>query len=172
MTRDDWKEQYKHMKRWRDRLNDPSSFQMESDPHLFRDSLFAFFISCFHLGDWLQFCGLENAMKHAKDDEYLGICRGIADGSKHFKLTKKHSSEFFRTNIGTLEGPYFGSTTGASTFDLNSIPCPESILPVKNGECFVTIENKDPINMLDLADSCIASWDKYIKENGLNPPCS
>lgn len=170
MNHDDWKDQYKRMIRWKNRLISLPKELEKFDPYMLQDYLFAFFVNCFHLGDWLKKCGQKDAIQFAIKDRYLGICRGLAHGSKHFILnhedkTKQYISQHFRINIASEEGILAQSSTGFSGMN-PSWPIPSYLKP---GDCIVIIGDGE-FDLFDLVDACINSWDCYIKTHGLIPP--
>jgi len=82
-------EQYKRVKRWHERfksIDEGKDHNIASD--YYQDEIYAFFINCHHLKDWII---SEPAIGINKDEienfinksEYLSICADLCIGSKH-----------------------------------------------------------------------------------------
>lgn len=174
--RDEWKDQYNRMIRYRERLN---SYEPPNQILYFQDDLYTFFQHCYSLKDWMIYCGFKGAEEHVNKNQCLIICAALANTTKHLELNiekpwikARYGDEPYRFFIGTEEGFYMGSSTAASTFySYAETPTPYDIMKLKSGDCVVINLNTNEIyNMLDLADKCIDAWDIFIKHNGQIPP--
>ena len=85
-----WREQYDRMRRWLTRV---AEFKAVDDRGV--DDFHAFFLTCFHLKDWLQNDSAldkkigADAEGLVNDNEWLGIYADVANGSKHLRLDKR-----------------------------------------------------------------------------------
>jgi hypothetical protein len=88
-----WKDQWNRMIRWKadlDRTYCGRSDGLGTEDAL--DHALAFFVACFHLGDWLQHDGFTGARAYAKSDPALRVCRDLANGHKHLVLDRSASA--------------------------------------------------------------------------------
>jgi hypothetical protein len=124
------------------------------DKEAYDDDVVSFFIHCYHIRDWLIHLNKSGITKQQVDlyiNKYqaLKICSDLANGSKHYKLTRS-----LRTN----SQPYI-SGTGVS-----------SIWHTGNGggevmRCIYTISsNAEFFDALELAKECIQLWGSFINE--------
>ncbi len=172
MKSDAWINQYKRMIRWRDTIIKAFPIQSDEEYIYLNDYYFSFFVECNHLGDWLQKCSYDNAIRYRDANKHLDICRGIANGNKHFKITKRtesYKSSFYRTFISTKNFILAKSSTGHSGLhELGEIP--EHIkpsLPLKVGDCMVVTDDRT-YTMLELVEQCISSWNEFLKLEGID----
>jgi len=90
-----WREQYDRMLRWFERLHAAGEINEQR-----RDDFYAFFVTCFHLKDWLQNDPLvsksagKKAEKLVNDKRSLQACADIANGVKHLVRTNKNLVRF------------------------------------------------------------------------------
>ena len=92
-------EQYQRLIRWRDRLK-PIAEGRESpiSAEYYRDDLYAFFLNCYHLKDWIKY---DPDVPHLKDlvepyineSESLKICADLCNGLKHLSLDRGSRSK-------------------------------------------------------------------------------
>lgn len=90
-----WKGQLRRIERWHRRLTEAA--QIGSDD--LEDFSYAFFQNAFHLRDWLvkDFPHLKRNIEAAfSANNELGVCRDIANATKHFKIDRRASVD---TNI-------------------------------------------------------------------------
>jgi hypothetical protein len=84
-----WHEQYERMLRWLERLSESTT---HDDRHL--DDFHAFFITCFHLKDWLQEDPAVDTKIRGEVEGFLAsnlwlrLCADLANGSKHLDVNK------------------------------------------------------------------------------------
>ena len=92
MNESKYLEQYKRMKRWYRRFEDINKGRNHNvDSDNYQDEVYAFFISCYHLKDWIINDGNSGISKNSVErfvhnDTYLKICGDICNGVKHLKL--------------------------------------------------------------------------------------
>jgi hypothetical protein len=86
--KDGWKSQYARMCRWHQRLSDVRPQDEE-------DFLFAFYMSCYHMRDWL--CS-DNAIGKSEWEAFLKQsiplqrCRDLCNGAKHMNIRTDRES--------------------------------------------------------------------------------
>lgn len=90
---EDWHGQWQRIQRWYDRINPrrhnlPDDYMVEAKA-LLLDDVFAFFMNCYHLRDWLIESG---AKARSEVDDYiagndaLALAKDICNGMKHCRL--------------------------------------------------------------------------------------
>lgn len=106
-------EQYKRMLRWYQRFNNIGlgrEHNMDSDNY--KDEVYAFFISCYHLKDWIANDKESGISRDAVEqfvhgNEYLKIAGDICNGVKHLKLDKPKGAtmgeRYFSLSVGIGE---------------------------------------------------------------------
>jgi hypothetical protein len=90
-----WREQYDRMTRWWSRLHEPGPIDERR-----RDDYYTFFVTCFHLKDWLK--NDPSVPKPTRDQvenfvdrrPSLRACADIANGVKHLVRTKEKVVRF------------------------------------------------------------------------------
>ena len=123
----------------------------ESDAY--HDELYAFFLNCYHLKDWLQHDrSVASVVRDIEDyinrSESLSVCADLANASKHLKLTRARvdtdtavARRHFSLGVGTKE------TTLAIRYEVDAA-----------GKTYDGFE---------LSTECVTDWEKYLKEKGL-----
>lgn len=100
-------DQFARVKRWYDRLkkvNDGVQHDRSTDHY--QDEVYAFFINCYHLKDWIRkdvncphiFRRKVNDGDFIKNSVPLSICHDLAIGAKHLEITTPKNDP--STNIG------------------------------------------------------------------------
>jgi hypothetical protein len=148
----EWKGQFERVLRWNERVQGNS-------PHLRDrafatedlDDIFAFFMNCYHLRDWLN---NSKVVGQIKLDEFfrnnleMQVCQDICNGLKHYDLSRpKVDSEFkigrqFEYTSGLLNKPY-------------------------GGVGLFVIAGRDKYNLYELAEKCTHLWTEFLEMNGL-----
>jgi hypothetical protein len=144
-------DQFNRVKRWYGRLEEVNSGKHhDRDTDFYEDDLYAFFMNCYHLKDWiktdsnLKVAGRGQDVEDAvKNDVYMQACEGICNGEKHFgpprnsaKPRPRLQSAHFKVDIshGTIAIDYNVDTGGTLGIML----------------------------ALDLAHKCLDFWNDYI----------
>ncbi len=102
---DGWQGQYERMRRWDKRLenyNCPIVDRIHLDDFL--DTLYTTYQNIFHLKDWLNkenIVDKKTLNDFIKQNKEMGLCRDIANGTKHFALDNNFSigHDFFIMSI-------------------------------------------------------------------------
>jgi hypothetical protein len=116
-------DQFARVKRWYDRLKEVNSGKPhDRDTQFYEDDLYAFFMNCYHLKDWIKHdAGLKKTGKAkdveaaVKSDDYMLVCGGICNGEKHFlPLRPRVQSAHYKLAIpqGTIAIDYEVDTGG------------------------------------------------------------
>jgi len=122
--------------------------EWSSDRDRALDTIFAFYMNCFHLGDWLKesgFCSEGDLRKMRAEYGQLGLCRDIANGMKHMRVDlNNHPTD-----------PNWG--TAAAHVDYlhmdGSIPFGYWVFSLGDGSSF---------DMFDLANQCLDIWRRIL----------
>jgi len=92
---DGWQGQYERMKRWDKRLETFNCQIKDTNQlHDFLDTLYVTYQNIFHLKDWLYKDNILDKNKlndFVNQNKEIGICRDIANGTKHFTLDNNFS---------------------------------------------------------------------------------
>jgi len=144
------------MKRWYDRfeaIDQGRPHDMPSENYL--DEIYAFFLNCYHFRDWLKNDSTlavhiqQSVELHINSSRALILCADICNSLKHLRLTRTRSGENpafgrkqFAVHLGT------GVTTSISLK-------------------YVVITENDTVDAFSLATDCVASWETFLRANGL-----
>lgn len=151
-----YREQYDRMKRWWERfdnLDKGRSHDAVSDSYV--DEIYAFFINCYHVKDWIQQdtgvaqsirCSVEG---YIKQNRSLKLCGDICNALKHLVLTRKPKSG---------EEPVFGK----KQYGLHLGPEPATIT-LK----YEVNTTNGPLDAFQLSTDCVKAWDTFLQSNGL-----
>jgi hypothetical protein len=153
-----FREQYERMKRWYGRFSDIDQGRLHDiSSDYYEDEIYAFFLNCFHLKDWLMNDPATGVTKPQVDSfvnssRSLKLCADICNAHKHLKLSKSRSGE----------SPDFGKKHFSVTLGVSSA-----------GESFPTTisvkyEIESTTGLIDaftLASDCINGWESFIRAN-------
>jgi hypothetical protein len=133
----------------------------ESSVH-YEDDVYAFFINCYHLKDWIKNdpavtakvpsigIDIEAFIGNAPDgNEYLQLCGDICNSQKHFVCNKSNRSR---------ENPKLGSS-----FTLIRVGKSSSIKISWSIHC----GTRGSIDAFVLATECVKAWDSFLSGKGL-----
>jgi hypothetical protein len=142
------------MRRWHMRIRSATAVD-----DLYIDSVYAFFIFCFHFKDWLAAdASVTPTVRDAAEDLIntdfaMQLCADLANGLKHVSATR----------TPRLPTPVFFSTgTPSPEWSTN----PDDYLGV-----LPTIRAADGTfiaNAPEIAELCIATWDTFLRRHGLS----
>lgn len=146
-----YRQQYDRVKRWHARfgaIDQGRAHEMDSDNYV--DEIYAFFLNCFHLKDWLKEdssvppAARGQVEQWLKDNRALRLCADIANALKHLRLTRKQHSD---------ETPSFGKR--AFALDLGAGPTASIALKYE-------IEaTGGAVDAFVLATDCVKAWDEF-----------
>ena len=150
-----YREQYDRMKRLYNRwvaLDEGKVHEIPSDNYV--DDIYAFFLNCYHLKDWIKNDGtvattIQEAVEtHINSNRALKLCADICNSLKHLHLKSSRSGEspaFGRRQFGLDVGA--APTTIKLKYEVNT--------------------STGPIDAFQLATDCIGAWDAFLIANGL-----
>jgi hypothetical protein len=140
-------EQFERAKRWQAALTDADA---SSDISREVDIIYAFFMNCYHLRDWLE---KSEAIEKAKVDDFfkqnkeMRICRDLCNSSKHLVLSE----------------PSFGKDPDLLGDEVTLFM---EYNPI-NEHDFGIVVDYEKFKVLDLARRCIDLWTAFLDENKL-----
>lgn len=145
-------QQFDRVKRWYQRLvlTDPGRpHNLPSD--YYQDEVYAFFLSCYHLKDWIKNdesvgATAEKVEEFINNNEELRLCADICNGIKHLRLTSTRSGQ----------APRFGP----QKFSLQ-VGGPETTISVK----YSIDTSGGPVDAFELATKCLQAWENFIRSN-------
>jgi hypothetical protein len=121
----------------------------------YEDDVYAFFMHCYHLKDWVkndsdikaQMPNIDTDVEHfINDSEALSLCADLCNSLKRLELNRGHSSE----------PRIFGRKRYHHQLNIGS----RSSIRL---EWLVERKDKPPIDALELATESIAEWDKFLQ---------
>lgn len=147
-----WQDQRNRVGRWHKRLSaigrgiPPDMSQAEA-----LDDVYAFFMNCYHLRDWIINSGFRSkadvdAFIEATPD--LALCADICNGLKHFRVKRARSSSNLTWSTASVVTYWFPPGTAA-------------VEPTA-GQQWVFTTDLTKVDMFELADRCIAAWDRFL----------
>jgi hypothetical protein len=158
-------EQLARIKRWKSRIDD---FRFSNSPDIEisnqLDFIYAFFINCYHLKDFLEYSKLVSdkvISKFVEKNIEMQICRYICFESKHCSITQAHSGI---TDSSTGEKVIHGLT---GCIIIEGDPFQEILKydnPIKNGKYSILVNGKN-YDLFELADKCVKLWETFLEEN-------
>ena len=149
-------DQWHRVLRWHARLDRIRKALPEADPEksLALDEVFAFFMNCFQMADWLKNSG-DKPRKEVDDfierSPAMLLCRDICNGVKHFRLDP---------NRPTTTHPNLSS---AASYSREYITTETGPRLVREGGHWVFVTDDGERDMFELADECLAAWRGYLK---------
>jgi len=146
-----WQDQRNRVGRWHKRLSAigrgiPTDMSKEEA----LDDVFAFFMNCYHLRDWIIGSGFKTEDEvdtFIRTNADLALCRDVCVGLKHFRAEPNRA--------------LFDSSWSTATVSVVSTSIPARREPIP-GEHWVITTDKGDVDMFDLADTCIAAWDGFL----------
>lgn len=148
-----YQEQFERMKRWYERIGKIDQGILHNLPSdYYHDVIYAFFLNCYHLKDWIK---NDNDVEQSKKEkvepfisqnECMSVCADICNGIKHLERKSNRSDK----------DPEFGGRK----FSLN-LGGPEPIIKVK----FSIRTKTGTIDAFELASECVQKWEEFIKDN-------
>ena len=151
-----WQDQRARVGRWHKRLF-AIGFGIPTDMSKADalDFVFAFFMNCYHLRDWVIGSGFKpeaDVDAFIRGNPDMALCRDICNGLKHFRIHAKGASA---PNWST-------ATMFPSTTTVPAVPVPVPGREPIPDERWEITTGTDNIDMFDLADRCLAAWDRFL----------
>jgi len=117
------------------------------------DLIYAFFMNCYHLRDWLIKSGHSERVVvdvYIRNSDALRWCRDICNGMKHYRLDPDKTPTYESWTTATVSAVY-----------IDSMPVkPEPI--VGKHWVFVDPASGAQRDMFELADACIRDWAAFL----------
>lgn len=146
-------EQFNRVKRWYERFAATNEGREHSAPSdYYEDDVYAFFINCHHLEDWIKKDpDVGPALGKVKDfinsSWELSVCADVCNGIKHLKRDREGRSKC---------DPRFGSRA----YELK-LGEREQTISVK----YSIDTSSGPIDAFELATKCFQAWQNFIESN-------
>lgn len=147
-----WQDQRNRVGRWHKRLSAIGrGIPTDTSQAEALDEVYAFFMNCYHLRDWIIASGFrprDEVDAFMSGDPDLALCADICNGLKHFRVDPKRawsSSTWSTASVVTFSFP-------PGTAEAEPIP----------GQQWVFTTDGTEIDMFDLADRCVAAWDRFL----------
>jgi hypothetical protein len=143
-----WREQYDRMKRWRARLNESGHAEERR-----RDDIYAFFVCCYHLKDWIKKDASLDEDVHQGVESFvnsnrtLGLAADVANGFKHLERDQK---------------PRVDPSAHVSVVGGFHVGMPE---PALSGIVVAGDQTWEDASVL--ADRCIEEWEGFLRRHRL-----
>jgi hypothetical protein len=146
-----WHEQYQRTRRWYERVSLASSVT-----DYVADDFYAFFVSCWHLKDWLKAdLGVSSTIRgevetFVNGNLWLRLCADLANGAKHLKLDQRArydvQARVERTSILNTD------------FLMAPFPIATVLVVMLGGQ---------PHDPRRVARSCMNAWNTFLADRGL-----
>ena len=142
-------QQFARVGRWYERFEQISRGKLhDTDSDFYQDDVYAFFMNCYHLKDWVR-NDPDAATLSGKVEDFItntpemALCADICNGLKHLTLTKPRSGEnpqfgkrLFKVGVGTQP------TTIAVEYTIDT--------------------TSGPVDAFDLATRCLKAWQAFL----------
>lgn len=152
-------EQYARTQRWYVRFQDivnGKTHEVESDNYI--DDVYAFFMNCYHIRDWLIKDPINPLTQSIVDNHInstiLAVCADICNSIKHLSLDRTPRS-----------GP--APTFGTKTYGLNLSVGNEAKITLQE---FWVHTSVGAINAFELATQCMSAWEAFLNNNARPVP--
>jgi hypothetical protein len=152
-----YREQYERVRRWYLRFKDIDKGRPhDTDSENYVDEIYAFFLNCYHLKDWIRHDPavpeqVRNKVEsHINANTSLRLCADICNSLKHLRLDRTPRS---------VENPTFGK----KCFAVGLGPGLPTTIALK----YVIDTNSGPLDAFTLATECVTDWDRFLSANGL-----
>lgn len=147
-----WPEQYRRMLRWRARLDEPMQ-----DEERRRDDFYAFFVSAYHLADWIKKDGtvdehVRGAAWKFRHTGTLGLAEDVVNGFKHLERDRQARRDA-AAHV----------TVAAKLFQLDMAQ-----LDLAQLGTFAIVGDQTREDAYAVADRCIAEWDAFLRDHRLS----
>jgi hypothetical protein len=149
-----YREQYERMQRSYDRFCEIKSGLADKVSADYEDDVYAFFMHCYHLKDWIKndsdvkvrMPNIDTDVEQfINESEALSLCAALCSSLKRLELNRSQSSE--PRVFGRKRYHYQLNIASKSSIRL---------------EWLVERNKKPPIDALELATESIAEWDKFL----------
>lgn len=148
----DWSDQWERVERWKARLDVIREALPGDGPAKTSalDDVYAFFMNCFHLGDWVWRSGAktkDEVRDFIKNDPDMRLCPNVCTGLKHFRVKPAQALADSNWSTATTYVP-IGFTADGMRMGL--LPARHIVTSSGGRDMFVT------------ADRCVAAWRRFL----------
>ncbi len=152
---DKYLEQYERMQRSYDRFREINSRLADKVSSDYEDDVYAFFMHCYHLKDWIKNDSSVKARmpnigtdveQFINESDALSLCAALCNSLTRLELDRTHSNE--PRIFGRRRYHYQLNIGSRSSVRL---------------QWLVEPNNKPPLDAFELATECIAEWDKFLQ---------
>ena len=153
-------EQWERVKRWHQKVKELDNAEVDLEDNYCLDIVYAFFINCFHLRDWIKNSvpSLENDVmdlfKKSTAPECFKLCADICNGSKHLELNHPKIDKDTKI-ISQSVTVFVGTVTTNRTENENN--------KTKARYSWSIGANDQKFDVYELAQDCVDEWDKFLK---------
>lgn len=149
-------DQWQRVLRWHDRLTPLLTAFPEEEParSYALDDVWAFFMNCYHLRDWLIRAGVKGQQEvddFIDQSEAMQLCRDVANGIKHYRLDPRRPTT---TNANWTTMTYYTYGTYGGPEDELRERAHRIFLPDQAKRFEVTATR----DVFEVADACVAAW--------------
>jgi hypothetical protein len=149
-----WRGQYLRLQRWHRLIHRIGRAKTQTeDTEQEHDFLYAYFQNCYHLRDWLRNSGTLTSkalQEFFRLNEPMGVCRDICNGTKHWHIDHPSVDADFSVGREYVPPDWSGER------------------PHVNESWFI-VSGKNKYDLFEVADTCMALWDSFLRDNGLLP---
>jgi hypothetical protein len=146
-----WQDQHERVSRWHKRLSAiRRGIPTDMSQAEALDEIYAFFMNCYHLRDWIinsEFKLPADVDAFIRGNPDMALCRDICTGLKHFRIRAK--------------GAYSAANWSTASMVTYFFPGGMPDEPIAS-EHWVFTTGETSVDMFDLADRCVAAWDRFI----------
>ena len=145
-------QQLERVMRWYGRFKEISESKNTSQASIHdEDVVYAFFINCYHLKDWIKNDSSQDEMRGKVEEfvnssESLSICADLCNGLKHLTIDKSRSGQ----------NPSFGEKTQRIYYDQT---------PIVVCQGFTINAGANTFDAFDVAGQCMEDWHQFIYLN-------
>ncbi len=146
-----WRGQYERLRRWHDLIHGISRAKAIGETEQQHDFLYAYFQNCYHLRNWLQNSDAvtpEKLQEFFRLNEPMKVCRDICNGTKHWRIDHPSVDAHFSIGREYVPADWPGER------------------PHVNESWFI-ICGDSKRDVFQLADTCMALWDSFLRDNRL-----
>ena len=160
-------EQFKRIRRWKKRLDKIRNSNSSEDeiPNQI-DFIFAYFINCYHLRDFLissKVIQKEILNKFFEENIEMQLCRDICNECKHC-LLERPSIGIKESNSNKKSARGWAGVCLVREYIPDSLILKDDKLPIKNIR-YVVLANFKKYDVFELADRCFILWGNFLKQN-------
>jgi hypothetical protein len=148
-SQDSYLQQWQRVRRWWTRVREVSQgrkFVMV--PEFSEDDIFAFFLNCYHLKDWIKNDPASGPLRDTVEDfvnnsDALGICADLCNGLKHLARDKGRVRRNARFGPRTYRVVDFKTGTLAVSASVES--------------------DSGKVDAYQLATDCVLEWERFLR---------